>query len=380
MDSLRRSLSRFREQAESLLLDGVPVGAAACRQRSSSSRRQSRRGPVAASTAERANTSTRNARTSGARSSSRGRPRPRRSSPPSSRQGPGEPRPGGRHQHQRGPSPPPSEPPPAPSGTRTEGAPQQQAPLHQPGWQRQLHAWEEVAHRYNIDSERYDEFSYLCYLDWLDPFVQNYVNFHKNAEVPLFKNRLRSHVSFWRELNAPPWLLDMIGSGVKIPFENNPPTFMLPNSKSVMDPVHVPWIRATLTEFLKLGFVSVVSEPPHCVLPLQLKNTSGKLAIIYDMSPLNDYVQKASFKLEGWEEMLDYSIDANFGVQFDLKKFYHQIDIADSFKKYFGFMYSLSDTADPVYFVWNTLPYGYTRAPFLARSLLKFGHESCCVL
>jgi hypothetical protein len=59
----------------------------------------------------------------------------------------------------------------------------------------------------------------------------------------------------------------------------------------------------------------------------------------YDMSILNDYVEKNKFKLESWEEMFNYSIDVNFAIKFDLKKFHHEIVINE---KYFGFMYKMA--------------------------------------
>jgi hypothetical protein len=106
-------------------------------------------------------------------------------------------------------------------------------------------------------------------------------------------------------------------------------------------------------------------------MPLQVKESSEKVALIYDMSPLNDFVKQASSKLESWEEMFEYSKSANFGIKFDLKKFYHEIDIAEEDQKYFGFMYQMEDKQDHIYFVWTTLPYGYTRAPYIARQVMK---------
>ena len=69
--------------------------------------------------------------------------------------------------------------------------------------------------------------------------------------------------------------------------------------------------------------------------------------------------------------MFDYAQNAVAGVKFDLKKFYHEIDIADSFQQFFGFAYPMKDGEDPSYFVWQTMPYGYTRAPFIARQIMK---------
>jgi len=78
-----------------------------------------------------------------------------------------------------------------------------------------------------------------------------------------------------------------------------------------MVPEAVEWVRGTLMEYERYGFIKRVTEIPYCVMPLQLKESGGKMSLIYDMSVLNDYVQQASFKLEGWEEMFEYAKKAN---------------------------------------------------------------------
>ena len=57
------------------------------------------------------------------------------------------------------------------------------------------------------------------------------------------------------------------------------------------------------------------------------------------MSALNAYVNTNSFKLEGWEEMFEMSKDATCGIKFDLKNFYHEIDLAPKEYKYYGFQF-----------------------------------------
>jgi hypothetical protein len=69
--------------------------------------------------------------------------------------------------------------------------------------------------------------------------------------------------------------------------------------------------------------------------------------------------------------MFEYELDAKYAIKFDLKKFYHELSINASFKKYFGFMYQMEDGKEPEMFVWSTMPYGYTRAPFIAKELIK---------
>jgi len=248
---------------------------------------------------------------------------------------------------------------------------QRPRPADQQRWHRQLTAWEEVVARFDLDKNRYEEFSYLCYVDLEDSYMLNYLDFHLGNRKPVIKDRLRNHKPFWQTLNTPDWLLDVIGTGVKVPWDADPPSIYLPNNRSALAPEYAGWMNATLLEYLEYGFISRVPDRPYCVLPLQVKDTGSKLALIYDMSPLNQYVQKASFHLEGWEEMFEYSKQAEYGIQFDLKKFYHQIDIDPEYRKFFGFAYALDCAGRTSYFQWNSIPYGYTRAPFIARALMK---------
>ncbi len=59
------------------------------------------------------------------------------------------------------------------------------------------------------------------------------------------------------------------------------------------------WVRNTLHEYLRYGFVEKVKEIPYCVMLLKVKATGDKMALIYDMSVLNAYIEKNKFKLEG---------------------------------------------------------------------------------
>jgi Reverse transcriptase (RNA-dependent DNA polymerase)/RNase H-like domain found in reverse transcriptase len=238
------------------------------------------------------------------------------------------------------------------------------------GWHRQLQHWDQVVKKFHIEKTRYREFDYLCYLDLDDADVINYVHFHTGTNEPYFKHRLRRHIDFWQQLNTPEWLLEYIRDGVKIPFSTAPPRLMLRNNVTVLQEDKVPAIRSILSEYIQYGFIEEVDYIPYCVLPLQLKESPDKMAIIYDMSKLNDYVHKRKFKLESWPEMVTYAATAQFAIKFDLKKFYHQIDIHTDFQQYFGFRYELIP-GKKSYFVWKTMPYGYTRAPFIARQLMK---------
>jgi hypothetical protein len=131
------------------------------------------------------------------------------------------------------------------------------------------------------------------------------------------------------------------------------------------------WVRDTLKEYLQFGFIKPVDTVPYCVMPLQVKTSPSKNSLIYDMTALNEFVDTNKFSLEGWPEMFEYCKNANFGIKFDMKKFYYEVDLNPDYYKYFGFSFVLEDGAEPELFVWTTLPFGYTRAPYIVRHLMK---------
>jgi hypothetical protein len=63
---------------------------------------------------------------------------------------------------------------------------------------------------------------------------------------PKFVNRLPSKAEFWKTLNTPEWLLELIANGVKIPFEKIPPSFHLKNNRSVDEPENIRWVQDTV--------------------------------------------------------------------------------------------------------------------------------------
>ena len=174
-----------------------------------------------------------------------------------------------------------------------------------PRWQRQVNSWNEVAAKFGLEPDRYVDFEYLLYMPLDDEFVINYVRFQLGLEDPIIKHRIRHHKDFWKTITDLPWLLDIVENGVALPFAKEPPSIVLPNNKSAVTAEMVPWVRNTIKEYLAYGFVCRVNSIPKCVMPLQVKNTGGKTALIYDMSVLNDYIEKKKFKLESWEEMFN---------------------------------------------------------------------------
>ena len=69
--------------------------------------------------------------------------------------------------------------------------------------------------------------------------------------------------------------------------------------------------------------------------------------------------------------MFEFCKNSSYGIQFDLKKFYFHIPVHKDYKKFFGFSFVMNDHGPIEYFIWNVMPYGYTKAPLISRHLMK---------
>jgi hypothetical protein len=103
---------------------------------------------------------------------------------------------------------------------------------------------------------------------------------------PIIKGRLKNHLEFWSSLHTPDWIMDILAYGVKVPFLTPPPPIFKTNNRSSVDTEHRAWVRNTLHKYLEYGFIEQVPIPPYCVMPLQVKVSTSKNSLIYDMTAL----------------------------------------------------------------------------------------------
>ena len=69
--------------------------------------------------------------------------------------------------------------------------------------------------------------------------------------------------------------------------------------------------------------------------------------------------------------MFNYCQDAKNGINFDMKKFYYSVCVEENEQIYFGFSFVMKDGEPPVMFVFTVMTMGYTRSPFIAKSLMQ---------
>ncbi len=76
----------------------------------------------------------------------------------------------------------------------------------------------------NAELQRYDAQFYK----------DNYFEYEQGTAEPIVKGRLRNSIEFWRRINAPAFVLDIIQHGYKLPFLESPPRAYFSNNKSVL--------------------------------------------------------------------------------------------------------------------------------------------------
>ena len=64
---------------------------------------------------------------------------------------------------------------------------------------------------------------------------ESYFEFESGSGNINVKNRLKTSLSFWKNINTSEFIIDIIKSGYKIPFVNEPENIILKNNKSALD-------------------------------------------------------------------------------------------------------------------------------------------------
>jgi len=184
---------------------------------------------------------------------------------------------------------------------------------------------------------------------------------------------IHTKLQFWEsELNAGPWVLDLIKNGYKVPFRVEPPRGILDNNSTVKDNLEIAELQ--VKDLLQQGVLERVSYVPHCVSPLGLvtKTINGvvKHRLIFDGSRLiNDHVQPPTVKLSYLQKAL-LKIQKNqlLGV-FDLKSCYYHIKLHPDHTKYFGVKLTIDGI--PSYMVYKFLPFGLNSAVHCVTKVWK---------
>ena len=204
------------------------------------------------------------------------------------------------------------------------------------------------------------------------PFVEIQLpNFEvKSGDVPVsVRGRLRKSIHFWRDIDAPRFIVDTIEFGYKLPLLQIPPPFVATNNNSALQGSE--FVESAISELLTLQCVTEVFAPPPVINPLSVSiQKSGKKRLILDLRHVNQYLFKSRFRCEDVSVAREVLNPGDFMFSFDLKSGYHHVEIFLEYRQYLSFSWTFSSVFTR-YFQFSVLPLGLSSAPYLFTKLFK---------
>lgn len=204
------------------------------------------------------------------------------------------------------------------------------------------------------------------------PFVEVQLSSYevKSGNVPVsVRGRLRKSVQFWREIDAPRFIVDTIEFGYKLPLLQIPPPFDATNNNSALQESE--FVESAISELLSLECITEVFAPPAVINPLSVSiQKSGKKRLILDLRHVNQYLFKSKFRCEDVSIAREVLNPGDFMFSFDLKSGYHHVEIFPEHRQYLSFSWIFS-SGFTRYFQFSVLPFGLSSTPYLFTKLLK---------
>ena len=125
-------------------------------------------------------------------------------------------------------------------------------------------------------------------------------------------------------------------------------------------------MREQIQDYLDSGVISTAPVAPPCISRLTTtKRADGRLRLIADLRPLNQFVAAPKFKSEDIRTALTMVNPGDFMTSIDLKDGFLHIPVHPSHRQYLGF------TWQGDYYQFNALPFGLLASPFLFGKVVR---------
>ena len=219
------------------------------------------------------------------------------------------------------------------------------------------------------NSEEYDD---VLQVDrHLISSLAEHVN-NEESRTPLqVKGRLRKHIAFWEDIQAPAFIIECIQDGYKIPFFQTPPRASFANNRSALQ--HHAFVTDSINELLVSGRIVQVPQNQLIVinpLSVAIQQNKGKKRLILDLRYVNKHIYKQKIKFDDWRTGLIYFQKPSYFTKFDLKSGYHHLDIFRDHQPFLGFAWPTADEKRK-YFMFTVLPFGLSSAPYIFTKLVR---------
>ena len=181
-------------------------------------------------------------------------------------------------------------------------------------------------------------------------------------EVPLAW-RVWSSKDFWRRLECPEYVLDIVENGYRLPLVKQPSHVWRRNSAVCAQ--HEQFIDAQLEKLLLGGCVVEVRERPLVVCSLSVDTSRTNPRLIYNYRPVNPWLSVPKFRYESVVTARDMLPSPAYCFQFDVESAYPHI------RTWRGHWCLLGFSWRGKFYVFCTLPFGLSAAPFVFSKVMR---------
>ena len=170
-------------------------------------------------------------------------------------------------------------------------------------------------------------------------------------------------VEKWEEITDNKWVLSIVRHGFRIPFSKIPPLSSVPIRMSKSSS---PFLREEIENLNKRAVERVQNPgtPGFYSRIFLVPKKNGTLRLIIDLSLLNRYIKKESFKMETVKSVRQAMRLNDWAVSIDLTDAYLHVPIHHQSRKYLRFIYE-----DQVYH-FTALPFGMSLSPLIFSKLM----------
>ena len=179
--------------------------------------------------------------------------------------------------------------------------------------------------------------------------------------------RISKHADFWEnQLNAPPFILDIVKNGFKANLTSTPPSFFARNNNSSLK--HEEFVSESINKLLQDNCIKEVQRAPVCVNPLSVAE-KPKLRLVIDLRHVNKFIELKKFKYENIRTISEIFDKDDYFFTFDLKSGYHHVKIHEDFQPYLGFSWVFNGGRK--FFQFLVLPFGLSIACYIFTTLMR---------
>ena len=176
--------------------------------------------------------------------------------------------------------------------------------------------------------------------------------------------RLAHFAEKWEEITDNKWVLSIVRNGFRIPFIKIPPLSSVPIRMSQSSS---PFLREEIENLLNKRAVERVQNretPGFYSWIFLVPKKNGKFRLILDLSLLNRYIEKQTFKMETVKSVRQAMRLNDWAVSIDLTDAYLHVPIHRQSRKYLRFVHE-----DQVYH-FSALPFGMSLSPLIFSKLM----------